>query len=50
MDRLRRSRFLDDLTGEVFLTQCDAMRALAPELTAQTLAADRQDTMKAAAE
>ncbi|MFC7048355.1 SulP family inorganic anion transporter [Emcibacter nanhaiensis] len=32
MDRLKRSHFLDDLTGEVFLSQFDAMHALAPEL------------------
>jgi len=28
MDRLKRSHFLDDLTGKVFLSQWDAMRAL----------------------
>ena len=28
MDRLKRSHFLDDLTGEVFLAQYDAWRAL----------------------
>lgn len=28
MDRLKRSHFLDDLTGEVFLSQYDAMAAL----------------------
>lgn len=44
MDRLRRSHFLDDLTGEVFLTQCDAMRRLAPALTEATLRAARRDT------
>jgi SulP family sulfate permease len=48
MDRLGRSHFLDDLTGQVFLTQCDAMRALAPDLTARTLAAERCETAKAA--
>lgn len=47
MDRLKRSHFLDDLTGTVFLTQYDAMRALAPELTARTLAAGRRDTQRA---
>jgi SulP family sulfate permease len=30
MDRLKRSHFLDQLTGQVFLSQWDAMRALAP--------------------
>ncbi|MBI1187857.1 MAG: sulfate permease [Alphaproteobacteria bacterium] len=30
MDRLRRAHFLDELTGEVFLSQYDAFRALAP--------------------
>jgi SulP family sulfate permease len=32
MDRLRRSHFLDDLTGQVFLSQYDALRALSPGL------------------
>jgi SulP family sulfate permease len=31
MDRLKRAHFLDDLTGEVFLSQHQAMAALAPE-------------------
>lgn len=31
MDRLKKSHFLDLLTGQVFLSQYDAMRALAPE-------------------
>ncbi|MCW8843904.1 MAG: sulfate permease [Rhodobacteraceae bacterium] len=30
MDRLQRSHFLDDLSGRVFLSQYDAMRALLP--------------------
>ncbi len=30
MDRLKRSHFLDDLTGQVFQSQYDAMMALAP--------------------
>ena len=46
MDRLQRSHFLDDLTGQVFLTHCDAMRTLAPDLTASTLAADRRETQR----
>jgi len=48
MDRLKRSHFLDDLTGEVFLTQFDAMKALAPDLTCRTLAAGRRDTLRSA--
>lgn len=32
MDRLRRAHFLDALTGEVFLSQYDAFRALAPTI------------------
>ncbi len=32
LDRLRRSHFPQDLTGEIFLTQYDAYRALAPGL------------------
>lgn len=31
MDRLKKSHFLDQLTGQVFLSQYDAMRTLAPE-------------------
>jgi sulfate permease, SulP family len=31
MDRLKRAHFLDELTGRVFLSQYDAMRALTPE-------------------
>jgi len=42
LDRLQRSHFLEELTGEVFLTQVDAMRALAPEVTQQALAASRK--------
>ncbi len=44
MDRLRRSPFLDHLSGQVFLTQFDAMAALAPDLTRETLAAPRRET------
>jgi SulP family sulfate permease len=46
MDRLKRSHFLQDLTGRVFLTQYDAMRHLAPDLTARTLAACRRETIR----
>ncbi|MCP5151676.1 MAG: sulfate permease [Ectothiorhodospiraceae bacterium] len=35
MDRLERSHFLDQLSGEVYLSQHDALRALDPELTAR---------------
>ncbi|MFN3642246.1 MAG: SulP family inorganic anion transporter [Gemmobacter sp.] len=48
MDRLKRAHFLADLTGSVFLTQYDAMRKLAPDLTARALAACRRDTQRAA--
>lgn len=36
MDRLKRSHFLDDLTGQVFLSQYDAAIALDPGLQART--------------
>ena len=32
MDRLKRSHLLDDLTGEVFLSQWEAVRALTPRV------------------
>jgi SulP family sulfate permease len=32
MDRLKRSHFLDELTGRVFLSQWDALRTLSPTL------------------
>ncbi|HRD76257.1 MAG TPA: sulfate permease [Hyphomicrobiaceae bacterium] len=35
MDRLKRSHFLDDLTGRVFLAQFDAIRALDPAVAAK---------------
>jgi len=41
MDRLLRSHFLDELTGEVFLTQYDALSQLAPELSLATANAPR---------
>ncbi len=43
MDRLQRGHFLDELSGRVFLTQYDAMAALAPDLTRRTLAAARPE-------
>ncbi len=42
MDRLARSHFLDELTGEVYLTQYDALHALAPKLAEETLGAARK--------
>ena len=33
MDRLRRTRFLEELTGKVFISQFDAIRELDPEST-----------------
>ncbi len=41
MDRLKRARFLDDLTGEVHLTQYDAVASIDPDLARRTLDADR---------
>ena len=41
MDGLRRTHFLDALTGRVFLTQVDALQALAPEVTARALNSPR---------
>ncbi len=41
MDRLGRIDFLTHLTGEVFLTQYDALAALAPDLARETLSSKR---------
>lgn len=41
MDRLRRTAFLRELTGRVFLTQYDAMLELAPEVLLQEHAVGR---------
>jgi SulP family sulfate permease len=49
MDRLKRSHFLDALTGRVFLTHFDAIRALSPALADQTLKAERVETARPAA-
>ena len=49
MDRLRRGHFLDDLSGDVFLTTYDAFEALSPELARATLAAPRRETDRSAA-
>jgi SulP family sulfate permease len=37
MDRLKRSHFLEELTGKVHLTQYDAVASLKPDLARQTL-------------
>ncbi len=44
LDRLRRSHFPEDLTGQIFLTQYDAYQALAPELTQDTTSRPRAAT------
>lgn len=49
MDRLKRSHFLDELTGRVFLTQFDAIQALSPDLAGRTLKAARVETAKSLA-
>ncbi len=46
MDQLKRSHFLDELSGEVYLTQFDAMSALSPELTRASVEAERTDTRR----
>lgn len=37
MDRLKRSHFLAELTGQIFLSQFDALQALSPELLSAPL-------------
>jgi SulP family sulfate permease len=37
MDRLKRSHFLDELTGKVHLTQYEAVASINPELANNTL-------------
>lgn len=49
MDQLTRSQFLHHLTGQVFLTQFDAMMALSPDLTRACLNRARRDTRRAPA-
>lgn len=46
MDRLTRSDLITHLTGRIFLTQCDALNALAPDITAATMAATRTETTR----
>jgi SulP family sulfate permease len=44
MDALERTSFLDDLTGEIHLSQLDAMREIDPAFTADVLAGNAQLT------
>ncbi len=46
MDRLQRSSFLSDLSGRVFLTQADAMMALAPEASLAARSQPRCDSAR----
>ncbi|MFN3613042.1 MAG: SulP family inorganic anion transporter [Rubrimonas sp.] len=48
MDRLERSHFLHELTGDVFLTQFDAFRALAPETAEAALGCARRSPARMA--
>lgn len=41
MDRLKRSHFLEELTGKVHLTQYDAVASINPELARRTLETGR---------
>ena len=41
MDRLKRSHFLEELTGKVHLTQYDAVASINPELARRTLEAKK---------
>ena len=41
MDRLKRSHFLEELTGKVHLTQYDAVSSIKPELALRTLETQR---------
>ncbi|MGD9918446.1 MAG: SulP family inorganic anion transporter [Paenirhodobacter sp.] len=50
MDRLMRSDLLAHLGGKVYLTQFDALMALAPEVTRETLAMPRCETARRAAD
>jgi sulfate permease, SulP family len=46
MDQLRRAHLLADLTGQVWLTQFDAMATLSPEVTRRAMAAPRCETLR----
>jgi len=41
MDRLKRSHFLEELTGKVHLSQYDAVFSINPDLARRTLEAQR---------
>jgi len=41
MDRLKRSHFLEELTGKVHLTQYNAVASINPDLARRTLEAQR---------
>jgi hypothetical protein len=41
MDRLKRSHFLEELTGKVHLSQFEAVSSINPELARRTLEAQR---------
>ena len=49
MDKLQRVHFLDELTGQVHLTQFDAVASINPELARATLAACRLQPRQPAA-
>jgi SulP family sulfate permease len=42
MDRLKRSHFLEELTGKVHLSQYEAVSSINPELARRTLEAQRR--------
>ena len=44
--RIIPAHLAEDLTGEVFLCQADAMAKLAPDLTARTLRQPRRETAR----
>ncbi len=46
MDRLKRSDFLDDLSGQVFLSQFEALRSLDPVTAQRALAMPKGDSAK----
>ena len=46
MDQLQRGHFLHDLSGQVFLTQFDAMAQLSAEMTRDCLRSDRCETLR----
>ncbi len=41
MDRLKRSHFLEELTGKVYLTQFEAVSSIKPDLAQRTLEAEK---------